>query len=115
MPERQREDATHIVRGHVKAVYSAERQMSVEQIDTMYLIEIEVNRLDKGNGPKVDEPLYVRCWKSKDRPGGFKGPAGQTAIPRVGDAVWVYFRLNRDGGYDLIEPDGIQVFRETKA
>jgi hypothetical protein len=44
-----------------------------------------------------------------------KGPAGQTTIPRVGDAVWVYFRLNRDGGYDLIVPDGIQVFRETKA
>jgi hypothetical protein len=31
-------------------------------------------------------------------------------IPEVGDAVWAYFRLRRDGGYDLIVPGGIEVF-----
>ena len=108
VPERRNEEATHIVRGRVKVVYSAEKQTAPGHVDNIYVFEIKVDRVDKGKGPKADEPLYVRCWKSKKRPPGFTGPTGQTMIPKADEHVFLYFKLNRDGGYDLINLQGTQ-------
>jgi hypothetical protein len=115
VPQRRNEEATHIVRGRVKAVYSAEKETAPSYVDTIYVFEIKVDRVDKGKGPKADEPLYVRCWKSKKRPPGSTGPTGQTVIPKVDDYIFLYFKLNRDGGYDLIAVEGTESFPATKA
>jgi len=53
---RQVEEATHVVMGLVTGVYSAEPR----GVETLYVIEIRVERLEKGDGPKVDEIMYVR-------------------------------------------------------
>jgi hypothetical protein len=115
MSERQCPEATHIVRGHIREVYTAERESDPGHVDTMYVIEVIVDKVDKGKGLSTDKPLYVRGWKSKLRPAGFDGPTGQNTIPRPFDRVWVYFRADRDGGYDLLEPNGIEIFLEKKA
>jgi hypothetical protein len=111
VPEGRNEEATHIVCGRVKTVYSAERQTAPGHVDSIYVLEVRVERVDKGKGPKVDEPLYVRSWKSKKRPPGFTGPTGQTMIPKADEYVFLYFNLNRDGGYDLINLQGTQTIQ----
>ena len=110
---RQVEGATHVVMGVVTGVYSAEPRSPLDGSEkgTMYLLEIMIERLEKGAGPKVDELLYVRGVKGKQEP---SGPSGQTTIPRLRDRVRAYMKRDRDGGYDLIMPDGIEVFVATK-
>jgi hypothetical protein len=102
---RQVQGATHVVMGLVTGVYSAETPaaLDVREKGTMYLIEIVVERLEKGEGPRVDELVYVRCEKRN-----------QTTIPRPHQRVRAYMKRDRDGGYDLLAPDGIDVFAATK-
>jgi hypothetical protein len=130
MPERQRSEATHIVRGWVHRVYTGEERTVAGKTDTPCLVEVAVNKVDKGKGPSTDRPLYVRGWKSKipqilfDRtititvlapPGGPTTERQQTFKEEgYHGPVWVYFRANRDGGYDLLEPNGIEIFSVTK-
>jgi hypothetical protein len=143
MPERQQPEATHIVRGRVIQVYTAEERTVAGKADTPCLVEVAVDKVDKGNGPSTDRPLYVRGWKSKilmdlfdrtvpvptppppavpppplsDRTviTSVPAPTGETRRAFKLDAfrgrIWVYFRANRDGGYDLLEPKGIERFR----
>ncbi len=107
-PERLKADATHVVRGRVEQVYTTEREQADGQKDTLYVIEILVDGIDKGEGLKAGELLYARCWKAKDRPKDFKGSLGQLAIPGAGSKVWAYLKHERKGGYDILVPNGIE-------
>jgi hypothetical protein len=52
-PEQQKAEATHIVKGVVKAVYSREVQTMLYgkgTVETHYLLEIEVQGVEKGAG-----------------------------------------------------------------
>jgi hypothetical protein len=103
---RQVEGATHVVLGLVTGVYSAERPSGLDGADagTIYVLEINVEKVANGEGPKIDQVVYVRCAKSK-----------QTTIPRLRARGWAYMTRDRDGGYSLIVPDGFDVFAATKS
>jgi hypothetical protein len=97
--------ATHIVFGSVKGVYASEREK--EKGVTYYVIEIEVRRSTKGEGPKEGEVLYLRCWKRNKKSDDPTVNNGQIQIPPESKRVLVYLRRGRDGGYDILEPNGI--------
>jgi hypothetical protein len=74
---------------------------------TYYVIEIEVTASLKGDGPKKLEVLYVRCWQRREKSKGPDVSNGQDRIPAVSDRVRAYLKRARDGGYDLLESNGI--------
>jgi hypothetical protein len=97
--------ATHIVTGTVKRVYTSEREK--EKGVTDYVIEIEVDKVTRGKGPKEGEVLYMRCWKRNKKSNDPKVSNGQSEIPRVGRAVKAYLKRAPDGGYDILETSGV--------
>jgi hypothetical protein len=97
--------ATHVVVGTVRGVYTSESDK--DKGVTHYVIEIEVEGVQKGQGPKSREVLYARCWKRKEKPESPDISNGQAEIPAVSAYVRVYLKRGKDGGYDTLEPNGI--------
>jgi hypothetical protein len=97
--------ATHIVTGKVTGVYASESD--ADKGVTHYLLEIEVFSVRKGEGPKDEEVLYARCWKRRERSEDPTVSNGQAKIPAASDRVQVYLKRGKDGGYDVLEPNGI--------
>jgi hypothetical protein len=102
--------STHVVWGKVKGVYAsvAEKDNGV----TTYVIEIDVRGVQKEppnepKGPKALEVLCVRCWKRKEKSEDPAVSNGQTRIPAVAERVRVFLKRGKDGGYDVLEPNGI--------
>lgn len=102
--------SSHIVLGKVRRVYSsaAEKDKGV----TNYVIEIEVQDILKQppnapSGPKALEVLYARCWKRKEKSEDPAVANGQLKIPAASDKVRVFLTRGKDGGYDVLEPNGI--------
>jgi hypothetical protein len=98
-------NATHIVTGTVKGVYASEQEKEKEV--TYYVIEIEVRRCKKGDGPKEGEVLYLRCWMRNKKSNDPNISNGQSRIPPVSQRIQAYLKRGRDGGYEILEPNGI--------
>ena len=97
--------ASHIVQGNVKGVYASESE--ADKGVTHYLVEIEVTQVLKGEGPKSQEVLHVRCWKRNEESNDPNVKNGQRRLPDVAQKVQVYLQRGKDGGYDALEPNGI--------
>ena len=95
-PEDRRQ-ATHVVVGKVEGVY-------VRKVDGTlhYVVEIAIEKIEKGDGLKVGEMFYVRCYQwDPDWPKGkrlseeeqkrlaLRG-AAYDSIPKEGERVQVY-------------------------
>lgn len=111
--EQLEQQASHIVHGRVVEVYTAQRQKdSPEFVDTLYAIELAVDGVDKGEGIKDGQQIFIRTWKASRRPRGWAGPGGQSQIPRRNQNVTVYL-VNKDGGYDVLIPNGLVIQKTT--
>ncbi len=99
------EKATHIVDGIVKGVYACEQ--GKEKGVIYYVLEVEVGSVVKGVGPDKLEVLYVRCWQRKEKSTDPSISNGQVRIPAERQSVRVYLKRAPDGGYDILEPNGI--------
>src|SRR5262245_40597616 len=67
-PEGLKAEATHVVTGRVKAVYSLDKLTALYgegTIETEYLSVIEVETVEKGVGLKPGDLVYARSWKVK--------------------------------------------------
>lgn len=110
--------STHIVRGTVERVFERARRHG-KSLDTDYVAEVKVAAVEKGEGIRLDRPLYVRYW-SKEWQGPGMPPArssGHSQIPGEGAAVRLYLARNaydgfgterHDGGYNVLGKNGIQ-------
>ena len=120
-PKQLWEVATHVVAGKVTSVY-AKRETGGNWQYTRYLAEIRVGVVQKGEGLKQGEPIYVRYWRRSYRGPGDPPPStgGHRGLPAEGDVVRVYLardaydgftRDNNDGGFNVIGANG---FAEVK-
>ncbi len=102
--DQQKAESTHIVTGVVKAVYSREVETTLYGKGTLenhFLLEIEVQGVEKGAGIEKGDIVYVRCWALKKRAQGERirafvakgkySPTGQ-----------------EDNGMSLVYPNGIE-------
>jgi hypothetical protein len=120
LAERAPEDrkaATHVVVGTVEGVYVRGK----EEFHN-YVIELTVEKVEKGKGPKAGETLYVRCylWNSDYHKGKklSKKEEKQIAlrwssyngVPKEGQRVRVYVK-HRSGKYDGTYPDWYEVVK----
>jgi hypothetical protein len=111
-PEALKERATHIVVGEVRVVYSAERAGErAGFVDRVYCIEVAPSAIEKGEGLKEGRVVYARGWRPAKRPAGWAGPQGQNVIPEAGKRVRMYLVEGKDGGMDLVEPNGVEVVK----
>jgi hypothetical protein len=119
--ERAPEDcrhATHVVVGKVQGVYVRKTDGALH-----YVVEIGIEKTEKGNGLKVGEMFYVRCYQwdpdwlkgkklsaEEQKRLAFRG-AAYDSIPKEGERVKVYAK--HGGGYFAgIYPNWYEVIKE---
>jgi hypothetical protein len=119
------ETATHVIDGHVLAIYSYQEESGDWQI-TRYVAEIAVERCTKGDIEPEAAPVYVRYWTRKWIGEGTVPPStnGHRGLPSVGDHVHVYLAKNaydgftndnKDGGFNVIGANGFDLLRDRAA
>ena len=131
-PLEKKSEATHIVTGEVKALYSWNKETNLYgpgTILTQFLIEIEVQSVEKGEGLKAGELVYVRSWRlkrigangwSRDTDGTIRvtavGPNGHFVIPQKGERIRAFLAYGEyaataqtDNAYAVVYPNGIDV------
>jgi hypothetical protein len=105
--EELRAEATHIALGTVTAIYTEETK-DAQWLKTSGVVEVRVNKLEKGDKIGTGDSVYARFWKEawigKGDPPPF-GPGHH--LPKKGDAVRVYLKKN-NGGYDALLPNGFE-------
>ena len=114
-PPEQRDQATHVVLGTVEGVYVREDGRARD-----YLVEIAVEKIEKGDGLKLGEPFFARCYlwnpdfykgkklsEKEQKQLAPQGPA-YDGVPKEGERVRVYAK-HRAGKYHGIYPDWYDV------
>jgi hypothetical protein len=112
-----RSKATHVVLGKVEGVYARD-----EGDTRYYLVEIAVEKAEKGDNVKPGETFYVRCYvripdyykdkklsEQEERRISLRGP-GYDGVPKEGERVRVYAKY-WSGKYDGIYPDWYDVVK----
>ena len=119
-PEEQKAQATHIVTGVVKAIYSREVESTLYgkgTVETHYLLEIDVQGIEKGTGIEKGNVVYARCWRLKKHgaEGSVPGPTGHFDLPAEGEYVRAFLAKGKysatgqvDNGSTLVYPNGIE-------
>jgi hypothetical protein len=119
-PEQLNKEATHVVTGTVKAIYAKDVETSLYgkgTVETRYLLEIEIQGVEKGAGLEKGDVVYARCWRLKTHgaAGLIPGPSGHFGIPTEGASVRVYLAKGRygptgqtDNGFAIVYPNGIE-------
>src|SRR2546422_11418903 len=104
-PPEDRPQATHVVVGNVQGVYLRREGRALD-----YIIEIAIEKAEKGDGLKAGEMFYVGCYlwdgewlkgqklsEKQQKQLALQGPA-YDGIPKEGDRVKVYAK-HRGGRY----------------
>jgi hypothetical protein len=119
-----RERATHVVLGTVAGVYVRE-----DKDNRYYLVEVAIEKVEKGDGFKAGGTFYVGCYlhnpdyykgkkltPQEERQLALRGP-GYDGVPREGERVRVYARHDaahangRPGKYSGVYPDWYEVVK----
>ena len=123
-PEDKAKEATHIVTGVVKAVFSREAETTTYgkgTLETHYLLEIEVQGVEKGKGLEKGDIVYARCWRLKKHgaAGAMPGPSGHFGIPSGGERVRAFLAKGPygptgqgDNGWAVVYPNGIESLKK---
>ena len=114
-PGEPEEKSTHILTGTVTAIYSKiTRDASNE---TMHgIAEVRVESVEKGEGMKSGQVVYVRFWhhlKWLGKGNPTPGPSGHQNIPSEGQKVKICVVRSADGSHDVFYVGGFKP-AETK-
>src|SRR5262245_12869013 len=107
VPDR-REDASHVVSGTVKRVYSRDSSPPGWNAETYthFVLALAVDAVEKGKGVAGGEVIYVHCFQRTRA--GFLAPGmeGHTRIPGEGDRIRAFLNLRRfeQVGSPLVRP-----------
>jgi hypothetical protein len=108
------EAASHVVVGTVTRVYRSIEQASAEWEMTFGLVELRVERQEKG--ARLAQLVYVRFWTKRYTGAGMAAPGnyGFREVPQAGHAVRAYVLESEDGGLDALPPNGFEMLSGTK-
>jgi hypothetical protein len=120
-PQQLRDTATHVIVGAVVQVYER-KDTDKDWATTFYLAEIHIKEIEKGEGIKVGELVYVRYWR-RTWVGGSTRPlntAGHRGLPKSGESLRIYLARNAydgfgttgDGGFNVIGANGFEKLKE---
>jgi len=106
-PAELRDSATTILTGKVAQIYSSVSTSTDIEV-THFVAEVQVERVEKG---KYAAPLaYVRYYRIRDVGKGSPPPGdhGHYPAPKTGEAVRVFVTAGKDGGFDVLLPNGFE-------
>ena len=92
--------------GRVERVYASEKQISNDQTDTLFAIEILL--ITPTDAITDRKTVFVKTWRATKRPEGTGGPLGQTNVPSRGDIVECDV-TGGPGTFVATIPDGIRI------
>lgn len=124
-PEMLERAATHVAVVEVVRVYSVKEREGAFEFQR-YVGELKVKAVEKGEGLDAPEPLYAR-WFTKEWKGRGMPPTGSSGhygwTPEAGEEARVYLARNahdgyttdnRDGGYNVLVPNGFAKLEKNK-
>jgi len=111
-PEELKASASNIVIGEVRNVYVTERTLRKEFTDRLYVLEVLPKEVVKGKALSSGRLIYARTWRPSSRPPGWAGPQGQNEIPERGKRVRLYLARDKEGGWDVLTPNGVEQLPE---
>jgi hypothetical protein len=116
-PEELRETATHVVVGKAAQIFARTEKVNNYEY-TRYVAEIRVGKVEKGDGIKPGELMYVRYWRKRWLGPGNPPPdtSGHSGRPTAGQTLRIYAAKNaydgfgtaKDGGYNVIGANGFE-------
>jgi hypothetical protein len=120
-PHALRDTATHVIVGAVVQVYER-KETDRDWTTTFYLTEVRAKEIEKGEGIKMGDLVYVRYWK-RTWVGGSTRPIttnGHRDLPKIGDSLRIYMARNAydgfgttsDGGFNVIGANGFEKLKE---
>jgi hypothetical protein len=110
--------ATHIIVGKVQTISQVTERVGEYDI-TQYVAEIQIDKVEKGNGLKVGDIVHARylrkVWRGSGGPP--PGDSGHWPIPKKDDSVRAYLTnkgyngagYTADGGYDVYYKNGFEI------
>jgi hypothetical protein len=114
----ERSTASHVIIGKVEGVYVRETPSTRD-----YIVEIAIEKVEKGKGPRAKSTVYVGCylWNTSEGKGkklsskdkkrkAMRGPA-YDGVPKEGDRVKVWAKW-KDGKYFGVFPSWYDVLKE---
>jgi len=122
-PEQLKKESTHIVTGVIKAKYGRDVESKLYgagSVETQYVVEIEIDAIEKGDELKPKDFVYGRCWRLKKHGalGLVPGPSGHS-IPDEGQRVRVYLARGKysptgqnDRGFAVVYPNGFETLKK---
>jgi len=98
------DEATHVVTGKVKHVFSRDQEIDLAGVMTSYVIEIKVEKVEKGTGPRSSIVLYVHTSRTtKERKEGAKvGLPPTPDVPKPDEEVRVFLKCDEEGRYRAV-------------
>ena len=120
-PDWLKKTATHVIVGTVALVYESVAT-DKEWSTTRCVAEVRIKTVEKGEGLKAEELVYVRYWHRR-----WIGPGehplttnGHRGLPAAGQTLRIYLARNAyngfgdstDGGFDVIGANGFEKLKE---
>lgn len=119
-PEELRETATHIVVGKAEQIFARTEKAGNYEY-TRYVAEVRIAKVEKGDGLKPGELMYVRYWRKRWLGPGNPLPdtSGHRGEPGAGQTLRIYaaknaydgFGTTKDGGYNVIGANGFEALK----
>lgn len=123
-PKQLRDTATHVVVGRVEQVFTRQEERD-QYVYTRYVAEVRVDGLEKGDGYKQGDLMYVRYWVRRWIGPGNQPPgtSGHDDFPTAGTTLRIYaarnaydgFGDNTDGGFNVIGTNGFEAIKNAGA
>ncbi|HZR71027.1 MAG TPA: hypothetical protein VFB01_18460 [Burkholderiales bacterium] len=106
--------ASVVVVGKVSELNAREERRSRDLEDRKVEIHVRIESIEKlPKASALSGTVTVRGWTASKRPRGWAGPVGvrRLAEVKVGQRVRLFLKGSARAGYDIVEPNGLQILR----
>jgi len=107
-PPETTDDADIVVTGRVEKVYARDSRDNKH-----YIVEILVDRVERGDSVKPDSTLYVSCFQRKKTAPRTPAASGHPAIPKEGAVITAYVK-SEDGKNEAIYSNWFATAKPTR-
>lgn len=106
--ERMTEQSSLVAVGRIAAVNIERITGTPEFVDSIYSIDLLVERVEKGDPSLAGKTIKARTWQPAERPRGWAGPQGQNVTPQKGSRVRCHLTGPQGDTYELLVPNGLE-------